>query len=139
MPPPAAAPAEQAPVAVKPEARVAPRPEPKADGKAEVKPEIKAKPESKPEAKPPVKADAKPDARAGAFHLQVGAFASEKAANEQADRVRKVGGKAYTERIKTQQGERIRVRVGPFATREAAEQARNRLRAAGVEVSVVAY
>ena len=53
--------------------------------------------------------------------------------------MRKVGGKAYTERVKTQQGDRIRVRVGPFATREAAEQARNRLRAAGVEVSVVAY
>ena len=103
------------------------------------RPEPKAKPEAKPPAKADPKADARPDARAGAFHLQVGAFASEKAANEQAERVRKVGAKAYTELVKTQLGDRIRVRVGPFATREAAEQARDRLRAAGVEVSVVAY
>ena len=107
------------------------------DTPATAAPAVKQPPKA--EVKPDLKPEAEAETRAGAFHLQVGAFASEKAAAEQAERVRKVGGKAYTERVKTQQGDRIRVRVGPFATREAAEQARNRLRAAGVEVSVVAY
>jgi hypothetical protein len=51
---------------------------------------------------------------------------AKKAAAEQAERVRKVGGKAYTERVKTQQ--ETASGSGDRSPRgEAAEQARNRL------------
>ncbi len=78
------------------------------------------------------------EAKAPVYIWQVGAFASEKGAAEQLERVRKVGLKGYTEKIKTPQGERIRVRVGPFATREAAEQARAKLRGIGIDPAQVA-
>jgi DedD protein len=87
------------------------------------------------------KSAAKPgakEAKAPVFLLQVGAFASEKGAAEQLERVRKIGLKGYTEKIRTPQGERIRVRVGPFATREAAEQARAKLRGIGIDPAPVA-
>lgn len=124
--------------------RAEPKPEPKAPSKSEPKPVVKAepKPEPKPEPridpKPAAKPEAKSDPSAASFQLQVGAFASEKAAIDQVERVRRLGAKAYTERIKTDQGDRFRVRVGPYPGRDAAEQARGKLRAAGVEVSVVA-
>ena len=46
--------------------------------------------------------------------------------------------KAYTETVKTDRGERIRVRVGPFTTREAAEEAREKLKAAGLSAALIA-
>ena len=77
-------------------------------------------------------------ARPAGFIVQIGAFSSGKGAAEQAARARKAGFKAYTETVKTAQGERVRVRIGPFATREEADQARAKLRAAGVESVLVA-
>lgn len=77
------------------------------------------------------------DNRSG-FVLQAGAFASEKSAAGQLARVSKAGFKAYTEKISTNQGPRIRVRVGPFASREAAEKAHAALKAAGVESALIA-
>lgn len=77
-------------------------------------------------------------ANAGGFIVQIGAFSSAKSAGDQAARARKAGFKAYTEPVKTAQGERVRVRVGPFATREAADDARAKLRAAGIESVLVA-
>jgi len=77
-------------------------------------------------------------ANAAGFIVQIGAFSSTKAATDQAARARKAGFKAYTEPVKTAQGERVRVRVGPFATREAADDARAKLRAAGIESVLVA-
>ncbi len=53
-------------------------------------------------------------------------------------RVEAAGLDAFTEKVKTDRGMRVRVRVGPFATREAAEQARARLKAAGIEAAVIA-
>jgi DedD protein len=76
-------------------------------------------------------------AKSGSYALQVGAFAGEKGASEQLERVRRAGLKGYTERIKTSQGERIRVRVGPFPTREAAEQARGTLKGLGMEPALI--
>ena len=76
-------------------------------------------------------------AKSGSYALQVGAFASEKGASEQLERLRRAGLKGYTERIKTPQGERIRVRAGPFATRESAEQARGTLRGLGMEPALI--
>lgn len=71
------------------------------------------------------------------YFLQVGAFASEKAARDQVERIRRLGATAFTERIRTQQGERIRVRLGPFPTRDASDALRQRLRAAGIDVTLV--
>jgi DedD protein len=85
------------------------------------------------EAKP----DAKPDGKVGGYFLQVGAFASDKAATDQVERIRRLGASAFKETIRTQQGERIRVRLGPYPTREAADPIRNRLRAAGIDVTLV--
>ncbi|HWS74226.1 MAG TPA: SPOR domain-containing protein, partial [Quisquiliibacterium sp.] len=61
------------------------------------------------QARPEPGADAKPADARGGFLLQAGAFASEKGAIEQQARVRKAGLKAYTEKVNTSQGERIRV------------------------------
>lgn len=114
--------------AAQPKAKTEPRTETKAEPKAELKAE--ARPELRPEPKP---ADAR-----GGFLLQAGAFASEKSAAEQLARVRKTGQKAYTEKVSTSQGERIRVRIGPFASRDAAEKARAALKGAGVESALIA-
>lgn len=115
--------------------------EAKPDAKAEPKPDAKAEP--KPDAKAEPKADArtaaaKPEARAGSYLLQAGAFASEKSATEQVERVRKAGVKTYTEKIKTAQGERIRVRIGPYPDKDAADRARAKLKAAGIDTVLIA-
>jgi len=72
------------------------------------------------------------------YLLQVGAYSAQAGANSAVERVQGVGLTAFTERIATDRGERLRVRVGPFPTREAAEQARARLTAAGIEAAVIA-
>ena len=48
------------------------------------------------------------------------------------------GLRAFTEKIKTDRGDRVRVRVGPFTSRDAAEQARTQLQAAGVQAAMIA-
>jgi DedD protein len=68
----------------------------------------------------------------------VGAFSSQASASAAVDKVRETGVKVYTETVKTERGERIRVRVGPFASREAAEDAREKLKAAGLNAALIA-
>ena len=80
-----------------------------------------------------------PKADAGRrYVLQVGAFSADAGANAAVERVRAAGQQAYTERVKTDGGVRVRVRVGPFTNREAAEQARASLKAAGIDAALVA-
>ncbi|MFZ4759229.1 MAG: SPOR domain-containing protein, partial [Burkholderiaceae bacterium] len=74
----------------------------------------------------------------GRYLLQVGAFGGEAGANAAIDKVEAAGLRAFTEKIKTERGDRVRVRVGPFPSRETAEQARARLKAAGIEAAVIA-
>jgi len=74
----------------------------------------------------------------GRYLLQVGAFSGEGGAAAAVDRVQALGLPAFTERIRTDRGERVRVRVGPFASRESAEQARVKLKAAGVDAALIA-
>lgn len=74
----------------------------------------------------------------GRYLLQVGAFGGEAGASAAVDRVQSVGLRAFTEKIRTDRGERVRVRVGPFPSRETAEQARGRLKAVGIEAAVIA-
>lgn len=70
-------------------------------------------------------------AKAGAFSVQLAAFADDKGANALANRLKKAGHPAYTEPYNTSRGTLWRVRVGPYSTREAAESARTKLKADG--------
>ena len=74
----------------------------------------------------------------GRYLLQVGAYATEAGANSAVQRVQGLGLRAFTEPVKTDKGERVRVRVGPYPTREAAEQALAKLQAAGIQAALIA-
>lgn len=62
------------------------------------------------------------------FVAQVGAYANPDTARLEANRLKKWGFKAYTEKV----GDKIRVRVGPYAEREKAEKARHLLEKHGL-------
>lgn len=68
---------------------------------------------------------------AGAFSVQLAAFADDKGANSLANRLKQAGHPAYTEAYTTSRGTLWRVRVGPYGTRDAAETARTKLKADG--------
>lgn len=72
------------------------------------------------------------------YVVQIGAFSSVKGANAQVRRAKSLGFTAYTERIKTAKGVRIRVRVGPYLNRGLADDARQRLRKQGIETALIA-
>lgn len=76
-------------------------------------------------------------AATSSYALQAAALASEASARELVAKLKKAGFAAYTEKVSTKNGERIRVRVGPYATREDAEAARTKLRTLGIQASVV--
>ena len=74
----------------------------------------------------------------GAFVIQVGAYSTEARAQEVRDRLSGAGLKAFTERVRSGQGDIYRVRVGPYATREAADGAREKIKSsAGLDSSIV--
>lgn len=152
-------PPDQAPVAAAPKAE--PKTDLRAEAKAEAKPAAPAapKPPSEPkaaaktetktdEAKPlavevPRKASESPEtaapaSKAGKFAVQAAAPASEKAARELVERLKKGGFTTYTEIVETKDGVRHRVRIGPYATREDAEKARARLKSQGINGNLVA-
>lgn len=132
------------PEPAKPAAKPEPsRPEPT---KVAAKPEdarksTEARPESakagdksateKPADKPPAAA------KGGKFAVQVAAPASEAAARELQDKLKKQGYAAFLEKVETKEGARWRVRAGPYATREDAEAARARLKGAGMAGNLV--
>ncbi|MEZ5740660.1 MAG: SPOR domain-containing protein [Burkholderiaceae bacterium] len=72
------------------------------------------------------------------YVVQIGAFSSPKGARTLVARARELGFEAYTETLKTKQGDRIRVRVGPYLTREQADVARSKLRNRGVDSVLIA-
>jgi DedD protein len=146
-------PPDQAPAAavVKSDAPVEPRPEKRADAKGEASVSAATtKTEAIADEAKPVKAEApKADeprkaaepagaSKAGKFAVQAAAPASEKAAREMADRLKKGGFTVYTEKVETKDGTRYRVRVGPYATRDEAEKARARLKSQGTVGNLVA-
>lgn len=133
---------EQAPEAIKNEA------------KPDLKPEVKA------EARPPAKVEAKPAPKApsasdggarasallngktatladkssgaesqGRVVVQVGAFADVAKAREVRVKLEKAGLKTYAQVAETKDGKRIRVRVGPFASKAEAEKAASKIKA----------
>jgi DedD protein len=80
---------------------------------------------------------ATPSAKSGKFGVQAAAPASEKAARDLVDRLKKGGFTAYTEKAETKDGTRYRVRIGPYATRDDAEKARARLKSQGINGNLV--
>ena len=67
------------------------------------------------------------------FVAQVGAYANPDTARQEADRLKKLGFKAYTEKT----GDKVRVRVGPYAEREKAEKVRLLLEKHGLHPTVM--
>lgn len=150
-------PADAAPVKVdiKPDTKPEPKPEskPKVETKAEAKPadkpgvvaEPKAPISVEPVAKPdktdkPTKAD-KPEksdkpAAAGEFFVALGTFSDADNARRVRMKAKGLGVDSYLESIKTDQGERTRVRAGPFPDRALAEKARAKLAETGVSAVV---
>jgi DedD protein len=125
--------APAAPAAPKPpsEPKTAAKAGTKADEAAPSKAEVARKVSESPET-------AAPASNAGKFAVQAAAPASEKAARELAERLKKGGFTTYTEVVETKDGVRHRVRIGPYATREDAEKARARLKAQGINGNLVA-
>ena len=113
---------------------------------ADAKPEVLAKASPAPVSAP--KAPPMPERRTdrnklqaaspSGYDVQIGAFSSGKGARAQVKRARELGFKAYTERITTKKGDRIRVRVGPYLDRIQANQARSKLRDKGIDTALIA-
>ena len=114
------APAPAAPTAEPPQA---------VDATRATKVEEPAKPAAVPKAADVPKA-AEPTA-AGAYSVQLAAFADDKGANSLAAKLKRAGHPAYTEPYETSRGRVWRVRVGPYPSREAAESVRVKLKAEG--------
>ncbi len=72
------------------------------------------------------KSAAKPNGES--YVAQVGAYANPDTAKQEADKLKKWGFKAYTEKA----GDKIRVRVGPYAERDKAEKVRQLLEKHGL-------
>jgi len=85
------------------------------------------------------KASAKPAVanKAERFALQAAAPASESAARELVERLKKGGLAPYMEKVDTTQGARFRVRLGPYASRDEADGVRARLKAQGISANLI--
>ncbi|MGH8664649.1 MAG: SPOR domain-containing protein [Burkholderiales bacterium] len=70
------------------------------------------------------------------FVVQIAALADADKARDIQQALAAKGLEAYTEKIKSANGDMTRVRVGPFPSREAAEKERTRLQALGFEGNV---
>lgn len=93
----------------------------------EVQGKIQPAADKQPEAKSPESKNTdKPSGES--FVAQVGAYTNPDTARQEADRLKKLGFKAYTEKA----GDKVRVRVGPYAEREKAEKVRQLLEKHGL-------
>lgn len=127
--PPVPAP-ENVPVAPVPEVAAAAEkveaPAPKADAKKSEEQRVRAL------------LDGKPNASAkNRFAVQAAAPASELAARDLAERLKKSGLAPYTEKVETKQGARYRVRLGPYASRDEADGVRVRLKEQGINANLI--
>ena len=71
------------------------------------------------------------------FAVQAAAPASETAARDLAERLKKRGFTPYMEKVDTKQGARYRVRLGPYASRDEADDVRTRLKAQGITANLI--
>jgi DedD protein len=124
---------------------LAPPPKSPASKTPATKEKVPEKRASEPARKTPEKvepaADRKPPATAAAadnkpYVVQVAALADAGKAVEIQKALQAKGLKAYTEKIKTANGEVTRVRVGPFNGRDAAEKERVRMKSLGFDGNV---
>lgn len=75
--------------------------------------------------------------KAGRFAVQAAAPASETAARDLAERLKKSGLAPYMEKVDTKQGARYRVRLGPYVSRDEADDVRSRLKAQGISANLI--
>ena len=75
--------------------------------------------------------------KAARFAVQAAAPASETAARDLAERLKKAGLAPYMEKVDTKQGARYRVRLGPYASRDEADDVRTRLKAQGITANLI--
>ena len=129
--PEAAAPAEASPQPAEP-APVAER-ESAAESQPVPSPAAEDKPAAKPESKP-----TQPAAAGHAHAVQIGVYSTMASIKELQQKLLAHGYKSYTERIATEQGEKIRLRAGPFSSRAEAEKALAKIKSAGMPGIVVA-
>lgn len=123
-------PAEQKTELAKPEAK------PDADARSELasaeKPKVAEK--SAPQKAEEVRAVAALEGKsAGQWVVQLGAYQNPGNAKLLLAKIKEMNIPAYSEKLDTPQGPRIRVRAGPFSAREMAEKAQARIRKIGVE------
>lgn len=128
--------------AAKPEAKSEPKPAAKVEPKPVAKTEAAHKPEPK-TAKSAEKPAEKPAAKAGEsaraaallndehWVIQLGAYQDQGNVKVLQAKIKELGYAAFTEKVDTPNGARIRVRCGPFPSREAAEKAQARLKKIG--------
>lgn len=76
--------------------------------------------------------------KGGEFAVQAAAPASEAAARDLVERLKKAGLASYVEPAETKDGTRYRVRLGPYAARSDAEKVQVRLKTIGIVANVVA-
>jgi len=95
---------------------------------ADKQPEAKAQ-----EAKSPESKNMDKPADGESFVAQIGAYANPDTAKQEANRLKKLGFKAYTEKA----GDKVRVRVGPYPEREKAEKVRLLLEKHGLHPVVI--
>lgn len=122
-----AAPATASAVAASAVAQAKPAVAPAAAGnpKAEAQGKIQAAANKQPETVESM-SPSKPSGES--YVAQVGAYANPNTAKQEADRLKKLGFKAYTEKA----GDKTRVRVGPYAERDKAEKVRQLLEKHGL-------
>ena len=71
------------------------------------------------------------------FTLQVAAFASLDKVNELRSKLKEAGIATYTQKVATENGERIRIRIGPLNSKQDAEKLRARLTSMGLTGTLV--
>ncbi len=130
---PVAPPPEVSPVAEK----VEEIPAKAADGKKVEEQRARALLEGKSSAKATRASPTNINDRPARFALQAAAPASEIAARDLAERLKKSGLSPYTEKVETKQGARYRVRLGPYFSRDEADAVRARLKAQGIIADLI--
>lgn len=102
---------------------------PHTEVQGKIQPAANKQPEAKAvESKNPESKSMDKPAGGESFVAQVGAYANPDTARQEANRLKKLGFKAYTEKA----GDKVRVRVGPYAEREKAEKVRQLLEKHGL-------
>lgn len=75
----------------------------------------------------------KAESKSSAYVVQLAAFSNSYKAKQLQQKLTASGIRAYTEVLKTADGEKTRVRAGPYESRDAAEKALDRMKALGMD------